>query len=112
MYRKFWLNLVKFGRAVFEICQQTDRQTDRDQQTYTSRSQYFTLKSLAHATAALLITIALSHPRSCSKSSPVSTGMGDRSRAYRLGLLRGTAVERRSLAGKLSLSCPRSVADG
>ena len=29
-----------------------------------------------------------------------------------LGWLRGSAVERRSLAGKLSLSCARPVADG
>jgi len=29
-----------------------------------------------------------------------------------LGWLRGTAVERRSLTGKLSLSCARPVAEG
>jgi len=28
-------NLVKFGRTVFELCEQTDRQTDK--QTYSSQ---------------------------------------------------------------------------
>jgi len=33
-------NLVKFGRAVFELCQRIDRQTDR-QTDRTYSSQYF-----------------------------------------------------------------------
>jgi len=33
-------------------------------------------------------------------------------RLYRVGWLHGTAVERRFLAGELSLSCARPAADG
>jgi len=35
-------NLVKFGRVVFEICERTDRQTDK----LTCSSQYFVMKGL------------------------------------------------------------------
>jgi len=39
MYRKFF-NFVKFGHVVFELCKQTDRQTDVQSFTPLQRSKW------------------------------------------------------------------------
>ena len=75
----------------------------------------FARKVLHRRHVGVLLVVVVCHllmTRKCRQVAPDKTHTHVRLTALFPGLWRGTVVERRSLAGELSLSCARPAADG